>query len=154
MAARVFLSGDATAFGASTSTTLTAKLVAREGRKIDTAKLDAEATAEGDALATTTLMGSVEAGGDGSGVLVMTYTSGIGTGEDACSESFTRSFAISTPGPDIGFGMTRSKASGGDFHDAYASTEVYGDITNGHSMEGGNAHSSWAFSVGVTIDFA
>lgn len=154
MAARAFLSGDATASGASTSTTLTATLITRGGKHVDTARLNAEATADGSILATTTFLGAVEAGDDGSGVLVVTYTSGIGMGEDAHSESFTRSFAISTPGPDIGFGMTGSKAWGEEFHDADASVEVQGDITNSHSMEGDNGQFSWAFSVGVAIDFA
>jgi hypothetical protein len=154
MAASAFLNGSSLGFGGTTHTSLTAKLITRGGKQVDTAELNAEATADGSVLATTTLFGSVEAGDDGSGVLVVTYTSGIGAGEDAHSESFTRSFAISTPGPDIGFGMTRSIAWGEESHDAVASVEVYGDITNSHSMEGDNGQFSWAFSVGVTIDFA
>ncbi len=156
MAASAFLNGSSIALGGASHTALAARLVAQSGKQVDTARLDAEATADGSVLATTTLLGAAETGGDGSGVLVVTYTSGIGAGEDAHSESVTRSFVISTtgPGPDIGFGMTRSKAWGEEIHDAVAAVELQGDITNIHSMEGDNALFSWAFSVGVTIDFA
>ena len=146
---------DALAVGTNTSASVKAKANAAEGRSTDTSSVDVTATASGDALAATAVETFTYAGDDdGSGAGVQTATSGLAVGGDAYSTSTTKSFAISTNGADVAFALTRSRASGDGYEDAYASTDPYGDVTGGGGMDVDNPNFSTALSVGVAVDIA
>lgn len=147
MSAVAKINGYALALGHSTSSSLTVAMLTVDGDHVDRASLDATATANGRSLATTALDASV--GGDG--VLMTGGTSGFAMGEGASADSMVHSFAIITNGADIAFGFYRSTASGGDYQDAYAMVDPYGDITSSHSMAIDGAFAA-AISVGIAID--
>lgn len=155
MPAAAKFSADVLAVGTNTSAAVKAKATAVEGQGKDKASLEVTATASGDALAVTAVDTFTYAGGDdGSGAGVEAATSGVALGEDSYATSRTKSFAINTNGADIAFALTRSKASGDVYEDAYASVDPYGDVTGGGGMDVDNSNFSMALSVGVAVDIA
>jgi hypothetical protein len=143
------------ALGSSTLATMNATVTATDGAHIDTATVNAMATAASDNLAMTTLNSFVYGDdGSGSGVLASTITEGVAVGEDSYSTSTNQSFAINTEGADVAFGLCTSTASGDDYESAYASTEAYGDISAGGGMDIDTQTFSMALSVGIAVDLA
>jgi len=103
------------------------------------------------------ILNAAEMDGITAGVAVLVDSSAAATGDSTFAASRTRTTAIATPGPDVGFGVGHSRAFGccGSGSDASAGTTVAGDgdLVFGHTYQFSrqDLHSAYAFSAGVVL---
>lgn len=146
----------AVAKGNGTRASSSSRTAAEDGDILDTGQASGSASARGaggtDASASTGGAGFVAVEDDGDPVGVVVETEGHASGDGASSDSDLWIKAIATPGADVVVGQARSRAAGGDDHDASASAEGFGDVTGGGGAAVDNPHHAFAIDTAAAVD--
>lgn len=156
------LDGQSIALGENTLVTMDAEVSVSDGTFVDTGSASGTTAAVGDDLAGTDIISSsYHEDGDGSGVGVETAANGIAI-DDASATSGTHNSTISTGTTDVLVGTAYSTASGGTYHDANSSADLYvsdpdsADLTNfsstGNEIDIGDFSLSSSGATGIVVD--